>query len=131
MINNEYKCNIILDHNSPVYSLLYIKDKNILISSVTKCTYFWKLNDVFDVLMAEINAFCHGKNALKRIDDDRIIVGGRAVIQVLSIKEKKIIKEIENNFLVWTITVIPEKQIFYVEEFLKIFQYLIAIIMKT
>ena len=65
-----------------------------------------------NIFIAVINAFCLGKNAFQKLDKERVVVGGREKILILSIKEKKIIKEIERNFLVWTILVIEEKKIF-------------------
>ena len=66
----------------------------MLISTGTKCTSFWNLNSLLNVFIAVINAFCLGKNAFQKLDKERIVVGGREKILILSIKEKKII-----NFL--------------------------------
>jgi len=107
LINNKYICNIILNHNSPVYSILYIKEENILISSGTKSTLFWNLNDVLNSFIVSVNAVCYGKNALRKIDDERFIIGGAEKIQILSIK-----KEIETDFLVWAICVIKDRKLF-------------------
>ena len=51
-------------------------------------------------------------NGLKRIDDDRIIVGGEKSLKVISIKEIKIIKSIEIPFRCNGIITIKEKGIF-------------------
>ena len=112
LINNKYICNIILNHNAPVYSILYIKEENILISSGTKSTLFWNLNDVLNSLIISVNAFCYGKNALRKIDNERFVVGGSEKIQILSIKKKEIIKEIESDFLVWAICIIKDRKLF-------------------
>jgi WD40 repeat protein len=112
LVNNEYKCNIFLDHHSSVYSLLYLKEENMLISTGIESTCFWNLNDLINAFIININAFCYGKNALQKLDKERVVVGGEDKIQILSIKEKKIIKEIDNGFLVWAICVIEEKKIF-------------------
>ena len=100
LINNEYKCHLTINNFGPIYSLLYFKEENLLISTGTECTSFWNLNSLLNVFIAVINAFCLGKNAFQKLDKERVVVGGREKILILSIKEKKIIKEIERNFLV-------------------------------
>ena len=58
-------------------------------------------------------AICHNNNALKRFDDDKIIVGGnKGFIKIISLKEKKIIQDIYNNFECYAICIIKEKGIF-------------------
>lgn len=111
-IDNEYKCHIALDHYSPIYSILYFKEENLLISTGTKYTSLWNLNSILNTFIINIQAYCHGKNAFQKLDKERVVVGGREKIQILSIKEKKIIKEIERDFLVWAICVIEEKKLF-------------------
>lgn len=89
LINNEYQFTLILNNKSPVYSLLYLKEENILISAGTQFTRFWNLNNVLNPFIEDINAFCCGKNALKKLDKDKVIVGGIDKLQIISIKEKK------------------------------------------
>ena len=111
--NNEYHCNIIIDNqNDKVFSLLHLEEKNLLISSGLNFMNFYNLKNLSNPLITKIEAYCDGKNALQKIDDKRIVVGGRYYIQIISIEEKKIIKEIKNHFLVWAICVIKEKKIF-------------------
>ena len=112
LVNNEYKCNIIIHNHSPIYSLLYLKDENLLISAGLAFTCFWDLTNILNSLIAKIDTYCHGKNALQKIDKERIVIGGKSKIQIISIKEKKIIKEIETDFLVWAICVIKKRKIF-------------------
>ena len=112
LVNNEYKCNLIIDNNSPIYSLLYLKEHNILVSTGLIFTCFWDLTSILNTLIAKIKAYCHGKNALQKIDKERIIAEGKHKIQIISINEKKIIKEIETEFLVWAICVIKKRKIF-------------------
>ena len=59
-------------------------------------------------------AICCNRNALKIIDDDRIIIGGDydGIIKVILIKENKIIKDIKNNFVCYGICVIEDKVLF-------------------
>mgnify|MGYP002625352611 CR=1 FL=1 len=89
-----------------------MKEDNLLVSSGLNFMNFYNLKNLTGPLITKIEAYCHGKNALQKIDDKRIVVGGRNFIQVISIEEKKIIKEIRNHFLVWAICVISEKKIF-------------------
>ena len=112
LVNNEYICNIIIDNHSPVYSLLYLKEDNLLISAGLTFSCFWDLTNILSTLIVKISAYCHGENALQKIDNERVVVGGVAKIQIISIKEKKIIKEIETDFLVWAICVIKKRKIF-------------------
>ena len=111
LINKEYKCHVVLDHIAPVYSMLYIKENKLLISSGILHSSWWDLNDGLNSLITKIDAFCYGKNALQRIDKERIIIGGREKLQIVSIKGKKIIKEIENDFLVWAICIVEKKKL--------------------
>ena len=113
--NNNYQCIKILTHNDCVTSILLLEDKNILISSGNDGTKFWNLNkfkktDHFDKVI------CFGVNALKRLDNDRIIIGGddKKIINIISINERKIIKNIGNDFICWGIGVIEDKGIFLI-----------------
>ena len=110
--NNEYHCNIIIDQNNQIFSLLYLKEENLLISSGLNYMNFYNILNLLNPLITKIEAYCHGKNSLQKIDDKRIVVGVKKFIQIISIEEKKIIKEIKNDFLVWAICVIREKKIF-------------------
>ena len=109
--NNEYHCNIIIDQKDKIFSLLYLEE-NLLISSGLNFMNFYNLKNLSNPLITKIEAYCYGKNSLQKIDDKRIVVGGRENIQIISIEEKKIIKEIESSFLVWAICVITEKKLF-------------------
>ena len=63
LINNEYQCTLILNNKSPVYSLLYLKEENILISAGTQFTRFWNLGKILNPFIEDINAFCCGKKS--------------------------------------------------------------------
>ena len=63
--------------------------------------------------------FCGCWNGLNRIDENRIIVGGKININIISIKEMKIIKTIEIPFRCNGITIIEEKGIFLKGEWSK------------
>ena len=54
--------------------------------------------------------------ALNRIDEDKIIVGGKefGIMKIISISKKEIIKEINNTFQCWGICLIEDKGIFLI-----------------
>ena len=61
-----------------------------------------------------ISAKCFLWNGLDNIDNDKIIIGGdfsNSIIKIISISEKKIIKEIKNDFWCFGIKVIKDKKI--------------------
>ncbi len=109
---NNYKCIKILNHSDRVYSILLLKDNNILISGGVDGIKFWDLN--YEIIISIEKAICLKNNALKRIDEKNIIVGGARIISIISISEKKIIKVIENGFICWGICIIENKGVFLV-----------------
>ena len=112
--NNNYENITTIIHDDEVKSLLLLKDKNILVSSGWDGTYFWNIYN-FEFIFYE-EAFCCKVNALKRIDNDRIIVGGgnNGIIKIISISKMKIIFNIENKFECWGICVIDNKKLFLI-----------------
>ena len=114
--NDNYQCISILKNINLVNSILLFEDKNILISSGLDGTKFWDLNNYKNIIHIE-KAICQESNALNKIDEDRIIVGGNTSnkeLIIISIKEKKIIKKISNEFLCCGICVIEDKGIFLI-----------------
>ena len=76
----------------------------------------WNM-DNYKVIYYFDKAICQESNALKRIDEYRIIVGGtpsNKKILIISINKWEIIKEINNEFLCWGICIIEEKGIFLI-----------------
>lgn len=112
LVNTNYQCFITLNNNIRVYSLLYIQEKNLLMSAGTEYTIFWNLTNILNPFITKIEAFCHGKNAFQILDKNRTVVGGRDNIQIISIEDKKIIKQIKTEFLVWAISVVENKNLF-------------------
>ena len=52
-------------------------------------------------------SFCGGWNSLCKIDEERIIIGGKSgLMKIISIPKKQIIKEINNGFICSGICVI-------------------------
>ena len=112
LINNEYKCTLVLNNNIPIYSLLYSPKENILISAGTLFTRIWDTSNLINPLISQIDVVCHGKNALQKLDANRVVFGVRFEIKIISIKEKRVSKKIKSAFLVWAICVIENKQLF-------------------
>jgi WD40 repeat protein len=110
--NNKYQCVTILTHNESLYSILLLEDKNILVTSGLDGTIFW--DNKFFYFICFFDAISWGNHSLKRINDDKIIVGGKKdhLMKVISISEKKIIYSIDNTFDCYGICVILEKGIF-------------------
>ncbi len=123
--NNNYQLITILSNLYHIWSILILEDKNLLLSSGNGGTYFYKLI-TYEYIFHIKEANCYDNNGLKRIDDNRIIVGGDSeIINIISISEKKIIKKIENDFRFFGIYVIQNKGIFLIGGFndIKIYSY--------
>ena len=120
--NNSYNNTIILTFFNKICSILYLNDKNILISSGLDGTKFWNLNkneinynNIYLIKNFE-ETCCGWYNSICRIDEDRIIIQGnnQNSLKVISISKKIIIKEISNPFQCNGITLIENKGIFLV-----------------
>ena len=114
--NNKYQNITILTHSDKIFSMLLLGDKNILISSGWNENKFWNLNN-FELIIVLEEIECGWLNSLSRIDEDKIIIIDNypdTSFRVISILEKKIIKEINNQFSCRGISVIKEKGIFLV-----------------
>ena len=110
--NNSYEKSQILLHSNKIYSIILFENKNLLISSGNSGTKIWDLNKL-ECLTFFKEAECYSNNDLKKIDDDKFIVGGKDdFITIISINEKKIIKNIDNKFKCWGICVINDKGVF-------------------
>ena len=111
--------NKILTHSNYVWSILYLEDKNILISSGLDGTKFWNLNknennyDNIKCIKYFEEAKCGWNRGLCRLDEDRIIVGGDS-LKIISILNKIIIQEIKISFTCWGIRLIDDKGIFLI-----------------
>ncbi len=119
--NNDNYDNIqSLTHSNWVESILYLEDKGVLISSGKDGTKFWDLkknetnfkNIKCNKYIKEIK--CYMKNALCRIDDDRIIIGGDKSVKVISLFNKNVIKDFFIPFQCWGICLIKYKDIFLI-----------------
>ena len=109
---NNYKLIKTLNHSKYVWSILLLEDKKRLISSGEDGTQFWNLNN-FELIKYIKELDCRLWNALSRIDEDRIIIGGYKSLKIFSLSQKIILKEIKILFDCYGITIIKEKGIFF------------------
>ena len=101
--------------NNDLLSLLLLEDKKILVNGGENGTFFWKISKegiIIKFIHLFNNAICTWGNGLKRIDEDRIIVGCQNKLNIISIKDKDIIKTIKISFQCNGIIPIKEKGIF-------------------
>jgi len=108
---NNYQLITSLKHSNFIYSILLIQDKNLLISSDSNGTKLWNINN-FELIKYFEEAKCDELNGLDRIDKERIIIIGNETLIIISLLEKKIIKEIKTNFSYYGISSIEEKGLF-------------------
>ncbi len=115
--NHFYQNIKLLIETNTIFSILFLKDKNILVSSGYNGTIIWKIYEKgmnIEFICCFEEAFGGCWNGLNRIDENKIIVGGEISLKVISIKEMKIIKSIEIPFRCNGITVIKDKGIFLI-----------------
>ena len=110
--NNNYQLIHKLEHNEPIQSILLLEDLKILVSSGQETTKFFSLIDYKNISIIK-DAKCKWSHGLKRLDNDKIIIGGDN-LKIISIKDKKIIKEIDNSFKIREICIIKNRGIFLV-----------------
>ena len=112
-IKNNYQLITILNHSYWVFSILLLKNKNILISSGLDGTKLWNLNN-FELIYYLDEVKCYSWNGLSEIDNDRIIIGSSDSLKIISLLEKKVIKEINIGLKCPGIRTIKKKEIFLV-----------------
>ena len=93
-VDDKHQCITKLYHQGKVESLLLCEDKNILISSGFKKTRFWDLRN-YECLQVIDDSWAHYGNAMKRINDDIIILTKSLCSNLgfISLNEKRIIKK--------------------------------------
>ena len=113
--NNQYQNITIISNIFLFASFLLLEKENILIASGMHGTKFYNL-PFFNFLFFIDKTVCGCANTLARINNDKIIIGGGrdCLMKIISISEKKIIKQIKNEFWVLGICVIENKEIFLV-----------------
>ena len=116
--NNKYENIKTLNHSDKICSIILLEDKNILISSGYDGTKLWDLNNYNNIKCIKYfqETCCGSHCGLCRLDEDKIIVQGNTIdyLNVISIKNKKIIKKITNLFTCWVIILLEDKGIFLV-----------------
>ena len=106
-----------LIHLNVIYSFLILDDIHILITSGFGGTFFWNLNN-FSLLFQINDVKCNWWNAIERLNKDNIIIGGKNnnnnILSIISISQKKIIQEFNNEFSLYSIFNFENKGIFLV-----------------
>ena len=113
-MDNNTLNNKTINHLNKLNSILLIEDKNILISSGNG-TKFFDLNN-YQLIISFNDTFCRWNNAIERLDNDTIIVQGYNSnnLKIISISQKKIIKEIIFNNICSVIKSIKNKGLFLI-----------------
>ena len=111
-INDNYQLTTVINHINKVHSILLLEDKNILVSSGKFGTNFYDIN-FYNCIFSFDETYCSFPNALIRCYNDYIIVKKkiRNSLNVISISEKKIIREIYNIIDCFGITLIKNYNI--------------------
>ena len=120
--NGDYENIKKLKHSDIVGSVLFLEDKNILVSAAEDGTKLWSLdkNDVNCDNITELKffneTFCEWSHHLCRLNEDIIIVKGSNINQLIliSLSKKEIIQEIDNTFECYSLGVIKFIPIFLV-----------------
>jgi WD40 repeat protein len=110
-LNEQFQLMTIISNNNYLNSFLILLDKDILIIIGEEGTLFYKFSTLN--FINKINdVSCGGKNAIDRIDNERIIVGGRGdkIMKIVSLNKMRIIKELKNDFFTMGISVIKNKK---------------------
>ena len=112
---NIYQCTTILIHSSIIFSFLFLQDKNILITGGKDGIKFWNFNN-YELINYIKKVECCSPDSLTRINKNNIIVSALKdnKLKIISLNQKKIIKEINNQFITLSIYSLIEKNIFLV-----------------
>ena len=103
----EYQCIKTFEHKDTVRAIILFDSNTLISGDYNGQLKVWDLNSLdlkFTLEKCEVVWY----ESLKKIDNDRIIVGGKfeKIMKVISINQKKIILEIPSNFVVYCITVL-------------------------
>jgi len=113
--DNTFQNIITIELSEKINSILLLEFKNILITLSDKGTKIWNFNN-FDIIknIEEIKSI--EKNAIAAIDEDKIIFGGGTdnIMKIVSLKEKKILKKIDNKFQCYGICILRDKGYFII-----------------
>ena len=106
-INKKYNLITIISNSTYLNSFIIFLDKDLLIIINEEGTIFYKFSTLTFIKKIN-NASCGGKNSIKRIDNDRFIVGGREdkIMKIINLNQMRIIKELKNDFFTLGICII-------------------------
>ena len=112
----EYKSINYIDSNDKIFSILMLYDKKILISCGKKGTKFWNLIDLEKIMNFE-ELISKKNNVLYRLSDDKVIIPSEKSLgfKIISISERKVIKEIKKGGYYSDVIKFEEKGIFIVK----------------
>ena len=105
---NDYINIKVLEYSNIVYSILFLKDKNILIASGEFGTKIYNFNN-YECISELNDVKCWNWNSLCKLDENKILIGGtHGIIKVISLNDYKVVKEIHNGFNCWGVGVIDK-----------------------
>ena len=94
--DKEYQNVITIVNLKIIRSFMLLEDKKILVTSGDDGTKFWNYNN-YEEIYSFNNVICGFWNSIIRIDDNKILIGGRSSFNIILLNEKKVI-EIQNKF---------------------------------
>ena len=118
--NNQFEFITFLEHSTNIYSMMLLEDKNRLISTGHYETKIWNfdINDLNKIKFIKkiTGTYFLCRNALNRMDEDKVIVGGKdkSSLKIISISEGEIIHTILIPFQCLGIRTIYDKGVFLV-----------------
>ena len=110
--DKEYQNVITIVNLKIIRSFMLLEDKKILVTSGDDGTKFWNYNN-YEEIYSFNNVICGFWNSIIRIDDNKILIGGKSSFYIILLNEKKII-EIQNKFYCNGICYIKNKDILIV-----------------
>lgn len=110
--DKEYQNVITIVNLKIIRSFMLLEDKKILVTSGDDGTKFWNYNN-YEEIYSFNNVICGFWNSIIRIDDNKILIGGKSSFYIILLNEKKII-EIQNKFYCNGICYVKNKDILIV-----------------
>ena len=95
---SEIPLTTLIKHKQYINSMLYVKNKDLLISgSYDYSIIMWNATNYQSVIAID-GVYCCDRNSIKQIDEERIIVGGNNHIYIINISEGKVEQDVKDNF---------------------------------
>ena len=116
LAEKEYQSINYIDTDDKIFSILMLYDKQILISCGKKGTIFWNLINLEKIMNFE-ELIPKKNNVLYRLSDDKVIIPSEKSLgfKIISISERKVIKEIKKGGYYSDVIKFEEKGIFIVK----------------